>query len=194
MRPVEGKTDCILLDNAGNFARFGDPLDLEDYSLTDDVKVPRPLQTKQCKACFAVIPATARACPFCSFVPEVEARDVRESDDELVEVSPLHRRYLAMGPEERFGIYRQLMIDAQGYGYKPGWAAYQYRARFGIWPEPEIVARAEAGTKKPIEALASWISTTRERGYKPGWASWRFKTVYGRWPNRIEKSEAERVA
>lgn len=194
MRPVEGKTDCILLDNAGNFARFGDPLDVEDYSLTNDVKVPRPLQTKQCKACFAVIPSTARGCPFCHFVPEVEVREVEESDEDLVEVSSLHRRYLAMDPDERFGIYRQLMIDAQGYGYKVGWAAYQYKARFGVWPEPEIVARAEAGTKKPIEALASWISTTKERGYKPGWASWRFKTVYGRWPNRIEKSEAERVA
>lgn len=193
MRPTDGKTDCVLLDNAGNYLRFGDPLDIEEYSLTNEVKIPAPIATRTCKGCFAVIPASARICPWCGFVSPVQAREVRETGDELVEVSPLHRRYLAMGPDERLDMYRGLVLDAKNAGYKPGYAAYQYKSRFGIWPEPEIVARAEAGTGLPIEALAKWIATAEERGYKPGWASFRFKTMYGRWPSAREKALAERM-
>lgn len=190
MRPVAGKTDCILLDNAGNFGRFGDPLDLEEYSLTSEVRVPDPVPTRTCRGCFAVLPRAATRCPYCGFEAEVQPRTVRETDEELVAVASVHARYAAMGMDERVAIYRGLLTDAQGYGFKPGWAAFRYRSKFGIWPEPAVMARAEAGTKRPIEALADWLGTATERGYKPGWAAWRFKTIYGRWPSAREKAEA----
>jgi len=194
MRPAEGKADCILLDNAGNFGRFGDPLDVEEYSLTDEVRVPQPLAVKTCKACFAVIPAAAPTCPYCGFAPPVQVTKVTESEDELVEASSLVRRYQAMGSDERVDLLRKLLADAESFGYRPGWAAYRYKSKFGHWPEPETTARAEAGTALPIEALARWMVTAAERGYKPGWAAWRFKTVYGRWPRASEKALAERAA
>ena len=194
MRPAEGKADCVLLDNAGNFGRFGDPLDVEEYSLTYEVRVPQPLAVKTCKACFAVIPASAPTCPYCGFAPPAQVTVVTETEGELVEASSLVARYQRMGEDERVDLYRKLLADAESYGYKPGWAAYRYKSKFGHWPEPEIVARAEAGTSLPVEALARWMATAAERGYKPGWASWRFKTVYGRWPRLSEKALAERVA
>lgn len=194
MRPAEGKADCVILDNAGNFSRFGDPLDVEEYSLTNEVKVPHPVPVKTCKGCFAVIPASAPSCPYCGYAPPVETRMVTESEDELVEASSLTARYQRMDQDERVSLYQKLLADAESFGYKPGWAAFRYKSKFGNWPEPEVVARAEAGTSLPIEALARWMVTAAERGYKPGWAAWRFKTVYGRWPRASEKALAERAA
>ena len=194
MRPAEGKADCLLLDNAGNFSRFGDPLDVEEYSLTDEVKVPRPLPVKTCKGCFAVIPAAAPACPYCGYAPPAQATRVTESDDELVEASTLVGRYQRMGEDERVDLYRKLLADAESFGYRPGWAAFRYKSKFGDWPEPEVKARAEAGTSLPVEALARWIAQAAENGWKPGWAAWRFKNAYGRWPRASEKALAERAA
>jgi len=191
MRPAAGKSDCILLDNAGNFLKHGDPLDVEDYTLEDGVKVERPTPTKTCRECFAVIPASAPKCPYCGYAPPVQIREIKETATELVEVSAMTARYLAMGLAERISVYLGLVADAERAGYKPGWAAVQYRQRFNIWPEPEVVARAEAGTSKPIEALGRWLSTANERGYKQGWAAWRFKSTYGKWPSRDEVRRAQ---
>lgn len=192
MRPADGKVDCILLDNAGNFGRHGDPMDVESYTLEDGVKVDRPTPTKQCKMCFAVVPASAAKCPYCGFAPPVQIREVRETHEDLVEVSEIQARYLAMGPDERLALYRKLVVDCEAMGYKPGWVAYRYKSKFGIWPEPEVMARAEAGTSKPIDALAKWLEMADSRGWKRGWASHRFKTMYGRWPSRVEVASASR--
>jgi superfamily II DNA or RNA helicase len=194
MRPAEGKDDCVILDNAGNFSRFGDPLDVEEYSLTNEVKVPHPVPVKTCKGCFAVIPASAPACPYCGFAPPAQLTRVTETEGELVESSSLMSRYQRMGFEERVSLYQQLLADAESFGYRPGWAAFRYKSKFGDWPEPEVKARAEAGTSLPVEALARWMVTAAENGYKPGWAAWRFKTAYGRWPRPSEKALAERAA
>lgn len=194
MRPAEGKSDCLLLDNAGNFSRFGDPLDIEEYSLTNEVKIPHPVPVKPCKMCFAVIPAGARICPFCGYEPPAQVTQVTETDDELVETSTIATRYQSMTQDERVILYRKLLADADSFGYKSGWAAFKYKSKFGDWPEPEIKARAEAGTSLPTEALTRWMMTVAERGYKPGWAAWRFKTAYGRWPSLVEKATAERAA
>lgn len=194
LRPVDGKTDAIVLDNAGNFSRFGDPMDVEEYSLTNEVKVPSPLPIKTCKMCFAVIPAAAAKCPYCAYVPEVKPREVFETQGDLVAVSAIHRRYAVMTMDERLDVFLKFRADGASLGYKPGWAAFRYKSLFGIFPEPEVMARAEAGTKAPLEALSGWLRTASEHGYKPGWASFRFKNVYGRWPSRSEKALAERCA
>lgn len=194
MRPAEGKSDCVLLDNAGNFSRFGDPLDVEEYSLTDEVKIPHETPVKPCKNCFAIIPASARICPYCGFEPPVEPHVVTETDEELVETSVINARYQQMGFEERVCLYRKLLSDAGMAGYRPGWAAFRYKSKFGDWPPPEVKARAEAGTSLPVEALTRWMITAAERGYKPGWSSWRFKTAYGRWPSPQEKATAGSMA
>lgn len=36
--------------------------------------------------------------------------------------------------QQKQAVFRQLLQKASEKGYKPGWAAYQYRARFGVWP------------------------------------------------------------
>lgn len=193
MRPADGKGNyCLLLDNAGNYGRHGDPLAVMSYTLEDGVRVEQVTKTKTCRQCFAVIPAGAQACPYCGYAPETKPREVREEYGELIEVSEMQRRYLAMSPEERLAIYKSLTIDASRLGYKPGWIAYRYRAKFGVWPEPEIMARAEAGTSAPIDALVRWMRTAKEKGWKPGWGAYRFKSVYGRWPSMAEKRSAER--
>lgn len=189
-RPADGKTDCVLLDNAGNYARHGDPMDVETYSLSDSVKVERAIATKTCKGCFAVVPASAMRCPYCGYLFVAQAREITETAEELVEVSAIRKRYLAMGPQERLDLYLRLVADGEQMGYKPGWAAWQYKNRFGIWPEPEVKARAEAGTNKPAEALRQWLQKAADKNWKPGWAMHQFNNAYGRWPSAKEKVDA----
>ena len=194
MRPADGKTDCLLLDNAGNYAEHGDPLDIEEYWLDNKVRVPRPTPTKACPICFAIVPAAAEHCPYCGHVFAGKPRVVTETTEELIEVSVIRARYLAMGPDERLSLYRGLETQCAALGYRPGWVAHRYRDKFGIWPEAELVARAEAGTSKPLEALGRWLAIADERGYKQGWASFRFRSVYQRWPSRVEISAARNLS
>jgi superfamily II DNA or RNA helicase len=191
MRPAEGKVDCILLDNAGNFSRFGDPLDVEEYSLTDEVKVPRPLPVKTCKQCFAVIPAASPTCPYCGYAPPAQVTRVTESEDELVEASSLVSRYQRMGEDERVDLYAGLVKQAEGCGYRIGWAAWQYKNRFGEWPPDFVKARVEVRGSEPQEALRRWVVEAGSKGYKQGWAKWRYKNAFGKWPSASAMARAE---
>lgn len=191
MRPAAGKTECILLDNAGNYGRHGDPLADEMYTLADGVRVAeRPTPTKICKGCFAVLPAATPKCPYCGYVSPAQTVKITESDEELVEASAISPRYARMSAEERVALYRTLAEQCERCGYKPGWVAYQYRGRFGIWPEPAVRAKAESGTAAPVEALRKWARVAAERGHKPGWVMWQFKNAYDRWPSIGEKRNA----
>ena len=191
MRPAEGKSDCILLDNAGNFGRFGDPLDVEEYSLTDEVRVPQPVPVKTCKACFAVIPASAPTCPYCGFAPPAQVTVVTETEGELVEASSLVARYQSMCSDERVSLYAGLVKQAEWCGYRIGWAAWQYKNKFGEWPPDSVKARVEVGGREPEEALRRWVTEAESRGYKQGWAKWRFKNAFGKWPSASAMARAE---
>lgn len=191
MRPADGKTDCLLLDNAGNFARFGDPLDVEEYSLTAGVKVPRPLPVKTCKQCFAVIPAASPTCPYCGYAPPAQVTRVTESEDELVEASSLVSRYQRMGEDERVDLYAGLVKQAEECGYRIGWAAWQFKNKFGEWPPDFVKARVEVGGAGPQEALRRWVAEAKSKGYKQGWAKWRFKNAFGKWPSVSAMARAE---
>lgn len=191
MRPFDGKADCVVLDAAGNYGRHGDPLDIMEYSLTDEVKVPHPLPTKTCRACFGVIPASAQICPHCGYAPPVKPRPVEETDEELIEVAEIQARYAAMCESERMTVYTGLVARARAHGYRIGWAAWKYRNKFGQWPSDFTKARADVGSSEPADALRRWIAEAETKGYKKGWAMWRYKNAFGKWPSNAMKALVE---
>lgn len=64
MRIAEGKTDCLLLDYAGNIARHG-PLD--DIKVKPKSKGGGDAPVKLCPKCQAMCAASARQCDHCGF-------------------------------------------------------------------------------------------------------------------------------
>lgn len=86
-RPFEGKTNCILLDHAGNVRRHDFPTDEPEVDL-DGQQKPDALkkETKICKNCFAAF--RGRVCPECGVEPPEHSKVVVESDEKLSEVKP----------------------------------------------------------------------------------------------------------
>ena len=194
LRPIDGKDSAIILDHAGNYGRFGDPMDLEEYSLEAGVSRKNPkgdLPIKQCPNCFAVVPAGVSKCPQCGHVFVTKPRDIREDDTELVLSTQIQAHYQKLTTEEKIKVYTGLIAQCKQLGFKPGWSAYQYKDRFGQWPEPEVKAKAEAGTDLKERALARWLDEAESKNWKRGAALWKYKAAYGSWPSSRVVSLAE---
>ncbi len=77
LSPATGKTDCLVLDFAGNCARHG-PLDLIDGERTSDEKRGggRP-RSKPCPSCATLVAIAARQCDECGAAFEIEAPETK---------------------------------------------------------------------------------------------------------------------
>ena len=74
MRPAEGKTDCLVLDFAGNVQRHGPITDVNPRRESNGKPV-----TKKCPDCGEIVSAGSRKCPVCGHVfpePEHKEREV----------------------------------------------------------------------------------------------------------------------
>ena len=83
MRTHPGKTDCLVLDFAGNIALHGS---------VDNVNPPKPPRKrdepgeapqKECVECLMLISASARLCPFCQHVYEFAGPKIDEAASNL---------------------------------------------------------------------------------------------------------------
>ena len=64
LRIAEGKTDCLVLDFAGNTARLGPINDITIKKKGKGRKGGDPI-TKTCPTCFSILPPAVRYCPDC---------------------------------------------------------------------------------------------------------------------------------
>lgn len=94
-RPAKGKTDCIVLDHAGNVLRHGFPYDDREWSLDGAKKKERKKSDEDdvnivtCKECFAIFEKELTHCPACgTIVPKTIAREIQQDDGDLVEIDP----------------------------------------------------------------------------------------------------------
>lgn len=78
MRYKAGKT-AIILDHVGNYLRHGLPDDDRTWTLASKKKKTKSeIKIKQCPVCYAVVPQSAKECPHCKYVFQVEERQERE--------------------------------------------------------------------------------------------------------------------
>ena len=171
LRIAPGKRDCLVLDHAGCVHRHGfatDPriwtLDGE-YALEAAATRARPeREAKECPACHAVWTGSAE-CPECGYQLRPAARTVQTLDGELVEINV----GATVEEQDRAVFYAELRGFARRRGYKPGWAAVNFRERFGDWPPRAWNYGAEAApsvtTERWIKSrLIAWAkSQARER-------------------------------
>lgn len=140
MRTSEGKQYAIYLDHANNFSRFGPAEDIVPTALDNGKKghnereqtniKEKKIKTQECPECHQemVIPA----CKACGY--QLPVQEVQEDDGSmLVELTGKKANKKDPKPiKEQF--LSELLCHARKKGYKRGWAANQYREKYGVWP------------------------------------------------------------
>ncbi|MDY0004940.1 MAG: helicase-related protein, partial [Polyangia bacterium] len=166
LRPWGG-LQAVILDHAGCALEHGLPQDDRAFSL-DSAKKPRkgtgagpPLKT--CEQCYAVVPAPTHICPECGFVFQPPREVPEEASGDLVEVSP-------SSLQAKRAAWLQLCAVAASRGFKPGWAYYRYRERFGA-PPPASFAQGPAGPRVSNEVAEALREAIRGRGGRLSWDS-----------------------
>jgi len=139
LRPAPGKARALLLDHSGTVLRLGFatddlPLELDDGTANTSASKKqerKASEPKPCPSCKYVRPAGVHACPSCGFAPTRQS-DVEVADGELVRLDRKTKKPAT--PDRKQHVYSQLLQVCRAKGYRPGWAANQYRAMFGVWP------------------------------------------------------------
>ena len=170
LRTAPGKDYALLLDHSDTALRLGLPSDIQQTEL-DDGKPKKaangseksnPLP-KECKACGALRPRGFAACPHCGHKPELPMKAPKSIDGQLVEITR-GKGTQATGAKNTATIkdvmtlrgitiplgsfYGQLLSFGLDRGFKPGWAANQYKSAIGTWPNayrnqaPEVLSDA----------------------------------------------------
>ena len=162
LRPYPGKEHALVLDHAGAVFQHGFVEDPVIWTLDADKRTETPSQAArqlqpssrllECSQCSAIRTA-GHACPHCGFLPRRPGQHIDVRDGDLVHVGrngkPKPNEWT---PELRHLFHRQLVGVAMQRGYKPGWAAHQYKSKFGHWPPHSNV---EPMVPKP--EVTSWV-------------------------------------
>ena len=159
MRPYEGKQHGVWLDHSGNYLRFQKDWDklytdgvteLKDGGETAK-KEPTEKEKKQskCPKCSALWTSPTRTCSHCGF-EKPNPREVIQVPGELRELQAANAK-LRINNQD---FYSQILHFAQVKGYKPGWAAYKYKEKFGVFPDG-----LSAVPTPPTAATLGWIKS-----------------------------------
>ncbi len=137
LRPAEGKADCFVLDHSGAVHEHGFATDprfwtlkgkyaLESSPITRSTGKSKQIDCPECGAVFA----GTRTCPECGYVLQPKGRTVASLDGSLVEIGA------GLPKEEinRVVFHAELRGLALEKGYQQGWAAHQFKKRFGEFP------------------------------------------------------------
>lgn len=169
LRPVDGKRECLVLDHAGCVHRFGFATDAREWTLDGKYALSEAGQrdserkdAHECPACHAMFRGQA-ICPECGFELKPAARMVPAIDGELVEIGQVER----VNQEKRQRFYAELQHIAAQRRYKSGWAAQQYKAKFGVFPP---WAWNDLPTESPSAATEGWVKSRAIAWAKSQWA------------------------
>ncbi len=163
LRPYLGQ-QAIILDHAGCAMEHGLPQDDREFTLEGkkakgkEEKGDVPL--KVCPNCHAVLQIAISVCPTCGHTFAPAREDPEEVSGSLVEVpSNLLQRQIQ--------DYHRFLQAAEKRGYKPGWAYYQFRERYGCNP-PRVIREARNDLQKVDQLLRTFVRTGRG---KVDWSS-----------------------
>ena len=172
LRTAPGKDNCLILDHAGNALRLGLVTDIHHEHLDDgepckasdrDKGLDKP-KPRLCDECKAVLPYGTMVCTECGAVKPAKT-PVLEADGRLVVFGSNVRSSAVPSMREKSDFYGELLWIARDRRYVRGWAANQYRERFGVWPNDPRVRHAEP--RPPSLKTSNWIRA-RQIAYAKG--------------------------
>jgi DNA repair protein RadD len=178
LRPAPGKSDALILDHAGAVFTHGFPEDRVAWTLAPDrhaentehrsrglYKVPGLTTCPECHA----VRFEGRPCSLCGWRRRTRGEAVEVTDGELAAVDRQRRtRAPVYDADDMHRFHRMLAWVARERGYKPGWAVYKFKEKFGTWPVARSVAPLE-----PDDATLAWVrsrqiayakATAKQRG------------------------------
>jgi len=139
IRSAPGKEYAIYLDHAGNVKRHGmsellvpDSLDTRENKFSERKQVkkdaPEESAVNDCESCGQIMQGLK--CSSCGH--EIHITKALESTNELL--VRMTGKKKAFSQEEKSIWYSNLLKYARQSGFKDGWAAYQYKSKFKVWP------------------------------------------------------------
>lgn len=174
MRLHTGQEDCLLLDCAGN-SSLGHPYDIKQEWLDmgdkdskerkkkekDEQKEPR-----KCSECGAMCQQGVLACPECGHEPKRQS-EVVELNAGMRELGPGGK--VIGKPDKIAYLDKQVWYSTlKGIGiarkYKPGWAANQFKEKFGEWPDMTVLHDVVLESGAP--EVTSWVHSRMIRYQK----------------------------
>lgn len=160
LRISEGKSDAVVIDHSGAVKQHGfvdevvpwtlDDKDVRELKKKQSVNEPKEITCGDCGTVFK----SARVCPNCGkeLIPSTQKLPVHEAD--LQEIDRGKRKANRdMSHDEKAIFYGGLKAYASARNYKPGWAANQYKAKTGVWPN----AYKNAPEVPPTPEVMGWI-------------------------------------
>jgi superfamily II DNA or RNA helicase len=137
--PETGKSNCIIIDNAGNAFRFGSPYLRHEADLgkkrpvsdsdEDEIKV------RTCKQCHFVFKPTENKCPDCGYTnPPVERR-IKQEDGDLIEFQMSDEEIQRMKIGSMFTDLFKLKSVAKRtkkIQKKRDWILYRLKDKYGV--------------------------------------------------------------
>jgi DNA repair protein RadD len=145
LRPADDKTNAIVLDHSGAVFRHGFVEDHVEWQLDPEKRAESPTHNArlrsgdssrllECSRC-ETMRVAGEPCPNCGFLPQRPPQAIVFKDGDLGLVDRAQRTAQAWSdPDERLRWHGMLAHIGQQRGYKPGWAAYKFKEKFGQWP------------------------------------------------------------
>jgi superfamily II DNA or RNA helicase len=142
LRPADGKPDAIILDHSGAVFRHGFAEDRIEWTLDPDLPAQNRKHAKrsehggrlvECSQC-ATIRIGGEPCPNCGFLPQRPPKPVPIGDGDLGLVTGGRARLAQYDHATKMQWLGMLTAVAAERGYKKGWAAVNYKEKFGDWP------------------------------------------------------------
>ena len=169
LRPAPGKTEALILDHAGATFVHGFAEDPIHWELAEDRKAenkahasrgtPEAPSLTTCPECSAVR-FQGKPCGACGWRPQSRARPVDVADGDLARVERDRSvRLNTFDDDYKDRFHRGLIWIAREKAYKPGWASYKYKTKFGEWPR----SRTPPVPEPPDPEVRSWVRSSRLR-------------------------------
>ena len=163
LRPAPGKTNAIVLDHSGAVFRHGFVEDPVEWTLETDKRASSPAHDTRLRSGFSQrllecsrcgsIRSAGEPCGHCGHFPQRRPDAVVFREGDLALVDRQSRTATATSnPDDRLRWHMMLMGIAVERSYKPGWAAYKFKEKFGTWPPIR-----NARPMQPSPEVLSWV-------------------------------------
>ncbi len=165
LRPSPGKVEALVIDHAGAVDEHGFVDDVVPWSLDPASKVKerkKELQQEKaepkevtCGDCGTVFKGS-RVCPECGHEMVPPGKPIPTYQATLKEIDLLNRKATKAQKARFHGELKWIEVDKS---YKCGWAANQYKSKFGVWPNDRDIKRA--APYKPSQETLNWVTSRR---------------------------------
>lgn len=141
LRSADSKSDCIILDNAGNVFRHGTPYRPREISLEKPEKGKKKSYkldeaVRTCLECYAVYESKLIICPYCGANPPV--REIKKIEGELKLYQESDEEKQERKKREAQNAYHKLLWVARKRNLPKSWIRAEIKKKYGESVMPVI--------------------------------------------------------